>query len=342
MQNIIEKIKLEFLPTKPQNNSSNRLLYIDVLKILAAFLTVFYHFAYYELDYGFIEGQAYYPNINRIVMCFASCCVPLFFLVNGSLMLKTDRRIKPLYFKIAKIVLLIALWSWSGFPSWFFKTLCILYFLMPVFKLVIKNKKTHYITCIAVFIFPFLYNFIVFLIKLWGISEISAFGITLPIGIFTRTGFFTLYSILYFLLGPILKNLKNTNIIIDVSLITLGLFLVVWECVGYTNIDNQMFDGVNASFPTIGALFLSVGLYLLIKKGSYIRFSKVLSFLGSGALTIYLTHSLFIKLFYSIATQQLKISLILSLAASALICLIAAFIGKIASKIPVVCWFFKI
>ena len=78
MKDFINAIKLEFIPIKETSNSSGRLLYIDVLKIIAAFLTVFYHLAYYKFDYGFVSGQVYAPNINRIVMCLAACCVPLY------------------------------------------------------------------------------------------------------------------------------------------------------------------------------------------------------------------------------------------------------------------------
>lgn len=342
MNNFIETIKLEFIPAKNKNNPLNRLLYIDILKILAAFLTVFYHLAYYKLDYGFVQGQVYTPNINRIVMCLSACCVPLFFLVNGALLLKAERSIRSVYIKIIKIALLLLIWSWSGFPSWFFKTLCILYLLFPIFRWIIKNKRLHYTACIVVFLFPFLYNFAVFLVAFFGVTDFLLFGIKIPISILERTGVFTMYGVLYFLLGPILKNAKRTPLVIDASLIIGGLALVVWECVGYTNVQNQMFDGVNAAFPTVGALFLSVGLFLLIKKGSYNKIVKIISLLSSGVLAIYLTHSLFIKWFYMVVGNELKISLILSLAITLLICVIAAAIGKIASRIPILCWFFKI
>lgn len=80
------EVKQLFMP-RDMIQSKARIEYIDFLKVLAAFFTVFYHFAYYKLDYGFNVAQSFYfPNISRIIMCFASCCVPIFFMVNGALL----------------------------------------------------------------------------------------------------------------------------------------------------------------------------------------------------------------------------------------------------------------
>lgn len=45
-----DKIKLSFTPNNVMQQR-DREEYIDILKAIAAFFTVFYHFAYYKLDY---------------------------------------------------------------------------------------------------------------------------------------------------------------------------------------------------------------------------------------------------------------------------------------------------
>ena len=338
--NIVGSAKKAFTPSKASDPlNPNRVLYLDFIKFLAAFLTVFYHLAYYNLDYGFTAGQAYMPNLSRIVMCISSCCVPLFFLVNGSLMFSRQRSIKDIYLKALKIAFLTLLWSFLDFPSWFFNTLCVLYLLFPLFQLIkTKSQKLYNLICLLVFLLPFVYNFAVIFLKLFSVGNIELFGITLPLGALSRTGLATMYSILYFLLGPILRTSKKSPLLVDLLLIFGGLGLVVFECVAYTNINGAMFDGVNASFPTVGALFLSTGVFLLSKKFSFKSLAKPLLFVGSGIFAIYISHSFIINHI----PFPYKESLIVSLIVALLICIVGAAIGKFASKIPFVCWLFKI
>lgn len=338
-KDFFQNVKTSFSPAPENKIKTDRILYLDFVKFFAAFLTVFYHLSYYSLNYGFKPDAIYYPNFSRIVMCFASCCVPLFFIVNGALMFARQRTIKDTYVKIFKIAFLIVFWSFLNFPSWFFKTLCILYFLFPIFQYIYNHsKKCYFVICGLVFIFPYIYNLAVMIIQFIGLKEIDFIGINLPIGALRRTGFFTLYSILYFLLGPILSTTKKSPICLDFILIFSGLFLVVLECTIYTNLNNTMFDGVNAAFPTVGALLLSTGLFLFFKKISFKAIAKTLLFICNGIFTIYILHSYIISILPSVFRESLISSIIVSFA----ICVLGATVGKLSSKIPIVCWFFKI
>lgn len=64
-----------------------RILYIDLLKIIAMFLVSFYHIGYYYIDYGFIENSYYIPNLNRITMNICAMSLPIFFTISRGLML---------------------------------------------------------------------------------------------------------------------------------------------------------------------------------------------------------------------------------------------------------------
>ncbi len=326
------QLKAEFLPVKKKTNISNRLIGLDILKIISAFLVVFYHFSFTRLNYGFSSEFTglYIPNFNRILMSFCACSVPLFFIINGAFMFSKHRSIANVYSRAVKIAVLILVWHFFDFPKWFFQTIIVLYILFPIFQFLKDRYMLLYkLICVSVFIMPFLYNYIVLVLNLTGITD------------FPRTGMFTLYSILYFLLGPTLikkKVKKRYSVLIS----AIGLFLLVLECTCYTNLQNVMFDGVNASFPTIGALFLSVGIFLLLKDISVSDcFSKTFAFLGSGAIYIYLWHLYLLNLLIKI-NGLYSIGTVLCLLVSAATCIICIIIGEILKRIPILCFFVKI
>lgn len=318
-------------------NKNVRIPYLDLLKVIAAFLMVFYHFAYYRLDYGFLEGAKYIPNFNRILMCFASCCVPLFFMVNGTLMLGRERTWKSVYLKAGKILLLVIVWSFADFPSWFFKTLIVLYILYPIFQYCFREKRNFYCgICILIFVFPFLYNFCIFVIESIGIVSVG------PILVknLQTTGVFTMYGILYFLLGPILEE-KRLSLIKGTICMILGWGIVVTECTVYTNLNAIMYDGVNAAFPTLGALLLTVGCYSMVQYLQLQKIAKFLEWMGSSSLSIYLMHMIIIKCINFIYNSY-HLNTGTALFCSVMICLICTILGKGIAKIPKVCWLMKI
>lgn len=130
----ILKRKERCVVTEHQKSLGRRVLYLDWLKLIAAWLVVFYHLSFYRLDYGFVPGMAYWPNLNRIAMCFAACSVPIFFLVNGALMFHRHRPWKEPVLKASKILVLILVWYLADFPYWFIRTLIILYLLFPILQ----------------------------------------------------------------------------------------------------------------------------------------------------------------------------------------------------------------
>ncbi|MDR0890439.1 MAG: acyltransferase [Oscillospiraceae bacterium] len=329
-------VKARFLPKKSSGGS--RILSLELLKVLSAFLVVFYHLAYYKLDYGFAFGAVYSPNANRILMCFAACSVPIFFLVNGYLMFHRKRSWQSVYAKAAKILVLMLVWHWLGFPSWFFRTLVILYLLFPLFQYCLEKKPALYLLgCIAVFLMPFVYNFALLFLKRAGVESLGP----LSIANLNPTGAFTMYGALYFLLGPLLAKWKNVPVWACIVSILAGWALVVFEGVSYTNLNGSMYDAVNSAFPTIGALLLATGLFLLLSKGSYTRASRPLMFLGGSVMPVYLMHMVFINLFQRIFGYG-ELSLPTSVLLSAVVFAHCALYGKLFEKTPVLCWFIRI
>lgn len=77
---------------------TNRLHYIDYLKALGICLVVCYHSRYIPFD-------------NTVFAGLFSCCVPIFFMVNGYMMLRKERTISDLWKSNLKLIGLTIIWS---------------------------------------------------------------------------------------------------------------------------------------------------------------------------------------------------------------------------------------
>ena len=75
-----------------------RALYIDYIKALGICLVILLHCAYYPCDSLFVKG-------------IYSMCVPLFFMVNGYLMLRKEHSIKDLLRKNLKLIFVLYFWA---------------------------------------------------------------------------------------------------------------------------------------------------------------------------------------------------------------------------------------
>ncbi len=338
MHLMLESFKNEITPQKKATTTS-RIVWVDFLKILSAFLVVFFHLAYYKLDYGFTNDTNFYiPNFNRIVMSFSACSVPLFFIINGALMFSKHRNIRDVYFKVLKILILTIVWKIAKFPSWFFITLAVLYLLFPFFQFLWEKKRILYIAvACAIILFPFIYNYMVLCIRIFDIKIILGYK-TQGISV---TGFKTMYSIAYFLGGNILMQRKKIlNTIVSFLILICGWGCLIIECLCYTYLDKQVYVGVNSSFPTIGAMLLAIGVFSLSQKIKFnIHTTKIITWLSDGVLPIFLMHQ-FVKKFtrFIIPCNTLLGALICTI----ITCLICIIVGKIIKKIPVLCALVKI
>jgi surface polysaccharide O-acyltransferase-like enzyme len=323
-------------------DNKKRYVYLDIIKIISAFMVVFYHMSR-KMDLGTFENSSYSISFPQILMCFCSASIPLFFMVNGALILNKNYPVEKIYYKAAKIALLVFVWSFTGFPSWFLKTLIILYLLYPIFIRIYNSKISalKYLLMLAVFVFPFLYNLIIIcLMRFYPGFELNILGYTISLAtIPLRIGAFSMYSILQFFLGGLLFKNKIPDIISVILCIT-GFLIVIWGVIVYSNFTNTVADAVNDCFPTIGTLMLSVGLFNLIKNIEKTKLSKnaakIISFFGNGVLAIYIFHSFFItNTFKYILTGKEYSPIIIGLFA-VLILICCCIVNSIISRIPYV------
>lgn len=321
-----------------KDTTKGRIWFLDWLKLIAAALVVFYHLAYYDLDYGFTPAMAYLPNWNRIVMCFAACSVPLFFMVNGTLLFRKHRTWKEMLLKAAKILVLILIWYAVKFPYWFFRTMIILYMLFPLFQYLRgRHPGLMKFLLAAVFIMPFVYNLFLMCLKglsLCGVVPDWTHGLT-------ASGCFTMYSVLYFCLGPYLEQAKPWKLRQALLCIAAGWGLVVLECVIYTDSYQTMWDAVNAAFPTVGALLMAVGMFMACRRISTPGAERFLKWTGEGVLAIYLLHMAWIRLLkhlFPLDTYGITLAVVMTI----VVCILCILVQKICKKIPALSWLFRI
>lgn len=307
-----------------------RIVYIDLLKIIAMFLVSFYHIGYYYMDYGFTPNVHYIPNLNRIVMNICAMSVPIFFTVSGALMLNKKYDTKIIFKKVLYMIVLIVFWSiLIDYPRWFLITLTGLYSIYPILKTIFDTRrKLFYLIMLLFLIMPFIYNFSILL----GIILNINYLINLK-----RTGLFTMYSVCYFMIGGLLFNrLPNRdNKLFMIILFFTGLFLTSLEGYIFTNFNNIMFDNVNASFPTIGALLMCISTFLLFKdiKINNNRIVNLINIIASNCLAVYLFHIYIWSMINKIIHIK-SMNIILCIFISIFVDFIAIIISIIISKIP--------
>ncbi|MCL1849818.1 MAG: acyltransferase family protein, partial [Bacteroidetes bacterium] len=92
------------------NNSKNRFDYLDILKALAILFVIIYHFnSFHE---NFLENNSISVYFNFYIKTIFSTCVPIFFFINGALLLnRKELDIKKHLFNCVKIFGLVVIWS---------------------------------------------------------------------------------------------------------------------------------------------------------------------------------------------------------------------------------------
>ena len=300
-------------------------------------MIVFYHLG--GIDYGAIEpGHFYLPNLNKFFSALCAAGVPLFLMVNGALVIPRNLHWQQLLFKFFHLLFLFVFWKFvlqylisfkllaiedKMVHFWFLCTLSIVYLMSIVLQ---KSTFLRHAVLVFLFLFPFCYNF------LWNV--VLFFAPSFDACTVVHTGFFTLYGVLYYYLGGSLRT-RQTSPFYAIGLIVLGLLLVNFEVVAMSNYYHAIYDGVNSSFPTLGALSLSSGIFFLVKDVGVNEgiLHQIVSFVGRNTMGIFIIHVLGIFLLRKYSPDTLfNINPIIPLSISLLIVLITASFSELLRK----------
>lgn len=279
-------------------SSRPRIIGFDLIKTLAIFLVVFYHVG--GVNYGeVIPGEYYMPNLNKVLSSFSAASVPLFFMVNGALLIPLHLSLKQLFLKSLRLIFLyifgkvvlqhLLCQQLFGIHHemvhfWFLLTLAAVY---PISYFLDQYPYIRKIVLSLLLVCPFLTNLL---------GDLTAyFSPETYLPHFAHTGLFTLYSLVYFYLGFLFRN-SQVSPKASISLLLFGLLLVNFEVIAMSTHYAQVYDSGNAALPTIGAACMAVGIFTFLKciqvHGSSL--CSVVSFFGSNTVHIYIYHVLFL------------------------------------------------
>lgn len=318
---------------------TTRIFGYDLIKTIAIFLIVFYHLG--GVDYGeVIPGEYYLPNLAKFFSAFIAASVPLFLMVNGALIIPRKWTFRQAAIHSTRLIFLYIFGKLLfqellckgifGIEEemghfWFLRTLAIIYLLIPFLT---KYPMCRKVLLVLLLIFPFLSNFIGDLVAFFSPEKQLPF--------YAHTGLFTIYTILYFYLGWILKDISWQSWR-SMSVILIGLLLVNFEVIAMSNNAGSIYDGANASFPTLGALVMSAGIYQLLKESvsPFNIFKKVIVLIGKNTLGTFIFHVpiiFLLRLFFS--KYVIHFSIIQSFVITFSLVLLTSFFSFIIRKSP--------
>lgn len=329
---------------------SNRLIYFDALRILAAFAVVMIHTtapytAYLLTDDLFIEWVifVFYNNFSR-------WAVPVFIMISGSLFLDNNRKLEiKTFFKknIFRIITAYLFWLViyalydkpesieaffdNAYHLWFLPMLIGLYIITPVLRKITEDKKiTLYFLILSVIftvVCPMLLEFELF----------KGFGDVYEQ--FTR-GFSVKY-IFYFIAGYYLANInftKKSNIVIyGLGIIAFLTLPILTICCSLHK--NEFYDYFMTEF-SIPVMLQSVFIFIFTKnifekKQCNEKISKIIVNVSKYTFGIYLIHALVLEIFMDFEIIPIACNVAVSpLIANFVVFFISLLLSVILNHIP--------
>ncbi len=311
-----------------KSKEKSRIFYFDAIKVFAIYFLCMYH--YNNLDFNIISSQNIWVYFNYYFHGIASVAVPLFFMVNGALLLNKPYKLEKHFKKLAYLYILIFVWSaitliafipiegtsyslkefvksWFYFKEeinnhlWFLQALISVYLFFPFLKVIYDLPQRQLLKVLSLIIFVFSFgNF--FLNNIFNVIEFifgfnytnsdlhNLFPMINPFGNYY-------YAIFYFILGGILaKKIENREINVSIKILLIvfftALFLLFLYGIVMTLSNNVFYDTVWNSYYSIMTLIMSTSIFLFFSKFSYKNetINRFIGLIGSSTLGIYLVH----------------------------------------------------
>lgn len=330
---------------------AQRILWLDILRILAAFMVVFIHSP--KAIEG-MESNIYYAMYNYIMLP----CVPLFFIISGYLLLPTKENMFPFLKKrMTRIVFPLLFWSiiiliighhnsWKDFFQnlfyipffqkvnghyWFLYSLISIYLVLPIVSAWLRTAEQRELE---------------FALYLWlFVSALPFLNILLP-NVFDGNGdyfnflYYNAGFLGYFFLGYYLKSYKKKNMLLKsfvLMLITSGfhLFLMVYA---KTRGEVSIILPIMNPYLSVDVIFQSLFIFLVVKKyGSKLSFMEgLIHSLALLTFGVYLIHGLILRyITFPLVYEQLNLLPAWAVPVCALITFILGlFIVFLISRLP--------
>ncbi len=308
--------------------SKERFVYLDFIKTLAIYFVCFYH--YNNFNTGFLSDPSISTYSSYFVKSIASTGVPLFFMVNGALMLNRNYNLNKHIKKTINIIILTIVWgiitllilsvirgtSYSIFDIakalwtcesgtinhlWFLHALVCIYILYPLIKEVydIEDKKVLKYILVVIFIFTFgnvLLNIAANIVEsVLGVNYLTnnRFNFFSTFNLFR--GFFA-YSLVYFIVGALLleklKNNMKINIVQFIIVFIIGMITLFLYGVMMSKSNKETYDIIWNGYDTIMTLLVCISIFVLsyVAKNKLDKISNIVQLIGENTLGIYFIH----------------------------------------------------
>lgn len=313
-----------------EESTNNKYDFIDLLKAIAIFFVVTYH--YNHLNFDIVNNQEISTYLNYFLKSILSTCVPIFFFVNGALLLNKTIDLNRHIKKIITIVLLViiwailtklililirsettsiqlfikSLWSWRvGWTNhlWFLQALVVIYVFYPLIKTAYDNEqKNIYFFFSVAFLATFGSSFLQSIETILKFSIIKdPYGLVENLNIFDSRfnplrGIYG-YSIVYFIAGGLLfkhQKLfrdKKWKILAVITLTTSMLALTMYGVIVSKN-THKLYDITWSGYNTIPTFLMVISIFIisLDYKSNETILSKLIIAIGKNSLGIYFTH----------------------------------------------------
>lgn len=307
--------------------AGRRVMGYDALKTFAIFLVCLYHYNQFQLEASPGDGPAWY--VNYFFHGTASMAVPLFFMVNGALLLNRSFVLRKHLRKTLYLYGLFFAWCLISYTAfcfiwgtrfslrglagscfhltlgvnnhlWFLSALVCVYLLFPFVKLIYDqvDRSLLWLLCAIVFTFSFGDHLLDLVLNLSKVATgakphldpVDFFPLVNPFGNY-------FYALLYFIAGGLLaEHIRSGRRTPRVSVLVAVLVGCMSMLFGYgvlmTDKAHTFYDTVWNGSATVMALAMSVATFLLFLKPGYDhpRVNRWLALIGTNTLGIYVIH----------------------------------------------------
>lgn len=303
-----------------------RFEYIELLKAISIFIVLFCHYDNLNLDVLNAQNNVAYFNSFLYSICVA--CVPIFFFVNGALILNKAFDLNKHIHKLIKIIILTPIWAiitllilmiikhetmsllefakslWTLKSHWidhlwFLQALAVIYVFFPLIKTAYDHERKQFYFFLALASIMTFGN--VFLSNCANIFEfmIGKNYLTGDFNFFHNFNAFKGiygYSIVYFMLGGLFFQHRarfNETKWVKRSIIAILISMVLITIYGVmmTNSNGTLFDIIWYGNDTIPALCIVISIFILsLRYKGTSKAAKLIRLIGKNSLGILLVH----------------------------------------------------
>lgn len=343
-----------------KTDSSERILYLDVIRVVAVFCVIIIHVVAQIWNAVPIDSVEF--DILNVYDSIVRWSVPAYVMISGALFLNKKRDIKVIYSKnILRMVIAFLVWSTiyalvtcrgidlytliitilgGHFHMWFILMLIGLYMMLPILQQISSDLRIVRYILVLAFIFNSILPWLIKSMYYFGNQPIISFANVLNSDfIFMNVSVVAGY-IGYFFAGYYISNIeikKSVRYIIYILGIVgfvMTFFLTKWYCnsIGIASVEYYSDSAPNVCLSTIAMFVLFKYSFRNLKE------NKVTSYLGKASFGAYLVHALIIYGAEKCLTLTgISFSPVASVPFVAVITWILSFaIASILLKIPVV------